>query len=170
MGVRHRSDGDDTVLREEWVGGAFNRICYPSVSSCITVTAPSPHGIVGAHITFGTPLVDVDTLFSRMRTGGASSCPVIYVAGRFANFKASTVAALNTRKKIGAHIRASINRAATVKFYDTSALGATHIFAEKYAGVLGFFWIAEHGNNVVGFTYPDFAARTAIPIAAFIVR
>jgi hypothetical protein len=150
---------------------ATNRICYPGVSSCITVTAPLAGGILGAHITVGTPQSEIDTMFTAIRTGGGGNCPVIYVAGRIATFKVQTLApAMNTRKKIAARIKSMINAAATVRFYDTTALGATHIFAERNGAATSFFWIAEHGNNVAGFIYPNFAGRTAIPLASFIVR
>jgi hypothetical protein len=172
MGKMRLAKGStDVVLREEWVGAASNRICYPSISSCIAVTGVGPSGMVGAHITVATEPELVDQIFQTMRTGG-SSCPEFYVIGAIsAHFKPKTVdARINSRKKISQMVQKMINGQAAVRFYDTSSHGDAHIMAEKNLGGANFYWIASAGHMVMGDAYPNFPGRTQINSNLFVVR
>jgi hypothetical protein len=159
------------VIREEYVGSASEDICYPGISSCISITGVAPAGLVGAHITVSTELDLVDQIMQAMRTGGGSSCVSFYVIGAFVKFKSNTkTAAIDTRKKISQKIKSGINDKAVVSFYDTSGHGDVHVMAEKNGMAANFFWIAQAGHIVAGDAYPTFAGRSAINASQFMVR
>lgn len=170
MAIHRRNGGPDTNLYEDHVGSCTMRICYPSISSCISITGVSAGGLMGTHLTCFTPIVEVDQAFQFMRIGGASGCQNFYVIGRFAMFKPNAPAEINSRKKIRNKIRATLNAHAAVHFYDTSAHGEVHVFVERVAAGVEFFRIASAGNFVPGVAYPAFAGRTEIPPGDFVVR
>lgn len=170
MPLRIKNGGADTVIREEYVGSSWQRMCYPGISSCISITGVSPVGLIGTHITIATEATLVDDLMQAMRSGGAASCPNFYVVGAFSQFKPRAASIINTRKKISQKIKSRINKNATVRFYDTSAHGDVHVFAEKGPLNTQFLWVASHGNIVAGFNYPVFQGRTAINPGHFVLR
>jgi hypothetical protein len=168
MPLRTRNTTVDTVLREEYVGSSANRICYPGVSSCITITGVLPTGLVGVHITIAseTPLIDEALL--AMKTSGGSSCTRFYVVGAISRFKASTNNAdVDKRKKIGNKIRSLVNKDASVRFFDTSFQQEAHIFVEHNGFAPTFSYAPAANNTVSGFTYPNIPNRTTINLNQF---
>jgi hypothetical protein len=170
MPVRTISGRPDTVIREEYVGSSRERICYPGISSCIAITGVLQDGLVGAHITIASERDLVYEILQAMKVGGGGNCLNFYVIGAFTHFKPNATQAINTRKKIRDKIKSAINRNATVRFYDSSAHGDVHVFAEKNVVNTDFFWISSHGNNVQGFNYPAFVGRTPINAIQFVIR
>lgn len=170
MPIRIKNGGADTVIREEYVGSSLQRICYPGISSCISITAVLPTGLIGTHITIATEANLVDDLMQAMKSGGGAGCPNFYVVGAFSQFKPRAASTINTRRKISQKIKSRVNRNAIVRFYDTSAHGEVHVFAEKGALNTQFLWIASHGNTVAGFNYPAFQGRTPINPGHFVMR
>jgi len=155
----------DVVIREENVGSASNRICYPGISSCVTVTGVGPSGMVGCHITFATEPDLVSQMFQAMRTGGGTSCVHFYVIGKIADFKRSrTYSSFNTRKKMGQAIKDVICETAVVRFCDSEAYGKDiHIMVQKNLMNADFSWVATAGNVVAGDLYPAFAGAAISP-------
>ena len=170
MPLRKQNGGSDTVLREEFVGSATGRICYPGVSSCITITGVQPTGLVGAHITVISESSLIDEALLALKSGGGSSCINFYVVGAISEFKAGADVSFDKRKKIRDKIRDLINKHATVWFFDTSSQREVHIFAELDGAVPAFSFVQASGNQVAGLNFPNFAKRTDIALHQFQVR
>ncbi len=170
MPVRTKNGGPDTVLREEYVGSSTARICYPGISSCISITGILPGGVIGSHITIATEIGLVDEILQALKAGGGGNCANFYVIGAFGQFKPSAAKSINTRKKIRDKIKSNVSKNSTVRFYDSTLHGDVHVFAEKNGINTDFSWISSHGNIVVGFNYPTFAGRTAINPVQFVIR
>lgn len=170
MPLRTKNGGADTVLREEFVGSATGRICYPGVSSCITITGVQPTGLVGAHITVISESTLIDEALVALKSGGGSSCINFYVVGAIAEFKAEANISFDKRKKIRDKIRELVNKHATVWFFDTSSRQEVHIFAELNGTAPAFSFVQASGNHVAGYTFPSVANRTNIASHQFQVR
>jgi hypothetical protein len=171
--IKSVSGGPDAIVREEYEGEAHSRICYPGISSCISITGVKPAGeLVGAHITVATEKELIDGLLATMKSHGGNNCHYFYVIGPLQReFKPKTsVKSFNTRKKIRDLIKSTLNKNAIVKFYDTSECGDIHVFAEKNGINTDFYWIKSQGNMVMGNIYPAFTGRTAIGPNQFVVR
>ena len=159
------------VLREEFVGSATGRICYPGVSTCITITGLLPTGLVGVHITIATEPVLIDDALKALKSGGGSTCTTFYVVGAISEFKVQTVAPdFDKRKKIRDKIRELVNKHATVWFFDTSSLRDVHIFAELTGTTPVFSYVQTAGNPVAGENFPNIPGRTNIAAHDFQVR
>lgn len=171
MPLRYQNGINDTVLREQYTGSAANRICYPGIISCISVTAVMPGGLAGCHITFATSEAMVDSMFQSIKSAGAAAATDIYVLGAIGQYKISTAKELNTRKKLRKKIHSLINANAVVRFYDTSPHAVnTNVLVEKNAGGTDFFLNNANGNPVIGFNYPAFAGLTQLNPANFAIR
>lgn len=171
MPLRPRNTTFDTVLREENVGSSNNRICYPGVSSCITITGVLPTGLVGVHVTIGTETPLIDQALLAMKISGGSRCTNFYVVGAIRNFKAQTNNAdVDKRKKIKEKIQSIISKHASVRFFDTSFQQEVHIFVEHDGITPTFSYASTTGNAVTGFVYPNIANRTTINLNQFEIR
>ncbi|MES9897566.1 MAG: hypothetical protein ABW148_00920 [Sedimenticola sp.] len=168
--MRRRDGGQDTVLREDYVGCSAERICYPGIISCVSVTGILPGKLIGTHLTISTKIEMVDELFQAMKDDGGSGCVNFYVIGAFKHFMRADKA-INTGQKLSNKIKSRINRNSTIKFYDTSLHRNVHVFAEKSNSVTSFYWIKSKGNTVSMFNYPDpmFLKRDKIFKNEFIV-
>lgn len=161
---------DDTVVPEDHVGAAAHAICYPGVSSCITITGVQAGGLVGAHLTFATTSDELDQFLEKLEAVGAGACQTFYVVGAITRFKASTaVKAFNTRKKIRDRITGDFNKTATVWFCDTTPLGDNHIFAVINGMGADFSSYPTAGNLVKWYEYPAYAGA-GIAAASFVLR
>ncbi len=100
--------------------GADANLCYPNISSCLTVTGLSRQGSLrGAHLAtpFGLKKDDVTTLAKAIGAGG---CDKFVVAGPIKDIKARTdEGECNTRKDIEAQLK-EFSSDAEVRFLDTS--------------------------------------------------
>jgi hypothetical protein len=171
MPLRTSNSRVDAVLREEYIGSVTNRICYPGVSSCITITGVLPTGLVGVHITIATEADVIDTALMALKTGGGGSCTSFYVAGAISVFKDQTTnETFDKRKKIKDKIQRIVNKHASVRFYDTSLQQDVHIFVELNGNAPTFSYAQALGNTVTGFTYPEIANRTPINLNQFQLR
>jgi len=160
----------DIVVREDYVGSCTHAICYPGVSSCVTVTGVGAGLMVGAHLTMGTSAAELDAFFVLLQAQGAAACQEFFVAGAFGQFKAHVPAPdFKTRKKMRNRIVAETTPAANVRFYDTTALGDIHIFAVINGAAADFSYAVSAGNFIAGFAYPAFAT-TPIPLGGFVLR
>ena len=107
------------VVREDYFGMDTSTILYPGLSSCIAITAVSPHGLLGAHITVGTPESIVTEMFTNFASGVGSA----YVVGQIQVFKSKTVIKdFNTRKKISSKLRGAVPGINKVYFFDIAPL------------------------------------------------
>ena len=78
--ARPTNDGNDVVVREVEVGFLGSRACFPSVSSCLTITGISPNGLRTAHITSGSR-TDNLRIASALSALNAANCSAFYVVG-----------------------------------------------------------------------------------------
>ncbi|MCW7554986.1 hypothetical protein NX722_20650 [Endozoicomonas gorgoniicola] len=137
---------------------------------CASITAALPNGLVGAHVTVDTEPELLEQMLQMMRTGGGGNAKNIYVIGAFTHFKANSGVHMNTRKKLKNRIKESLNKNAIIRFYDASAHGEIHIFAEKNFVNTNFYWIKRRSHEVFGFVYPTFYNRTRIRENHFCLR
>ena|SRR3984957_19349273 len=78
--ARPTNDGNDVVVREDEVCFLGSRACFPSVSSCLTITRLSPNGLRTAHITSGS-WTDNLRIASVLSALNAANCSAFYVVG-----------------------------------------------------------------------------------------
>lgn len=155
-------DGTNIVLREDYMGRATRAICYPGISSCISITCVSPTGLVGAHITVGTTAAEIAQMFQYFRANMAGIY-AYYVVGSIDLFKQHTgCTEIDTRTKLKERLKREFNPKGAIAFYNTSPNGEVHVFAEKNGMKTTFYWIVAADNNVAGMNYPAFAGRTVI--------
>lgn len=169
MTVYKVTDAPNIVLREDYVGCATTAICYPGVSSCITITCVSPSGLLGAHITVRTTPVEIAEMFQFIRAN-MSGIYAYYVVGSIRNYKDHTTnEEINERTKLQKRLKKEFNPQGLVGFFDTTPYTDVHVFAEKNGLKTTFYWIAAAGNNVAGMNYPApaFAGRTMINDSQF---
>lgn len=171
MPLRNQS-GDSLVLREEVVGSSRNRICYPGISSCITITGVMPGGLVGTHLTVASEPTLIDAALLALKAGGGGACTSFYVVGAIARFKENTGdPGFNTRKKIRDKICKHINKDARVRFFDTSAHHVdVHVFAERNRLGTVFSYTPTTGIVVSGNNYPNVGNRTFIEPHQYVIR
>lgn len=170
MPLRNQS-GDSIVLREEVVGSARNRICYPGISSCITITGVMPAGLLGTHLTVATEATLIDDALLALKVGGGSACTSFYVVGAIARFKENADISFNTRKKIRDKVCQHVNKHARVRFFDTSAHHVdVHVFAERNRLGTVFSYTPTTGIVVAGNNYPTVANRTFIEPHQYVIR
>jgi len=158
------------VIREDVVGSARSRICYPNISSCISVTAVTRYGLAGTHISVGTKLKVVDQVFEAMRAAGAGGCREFHVVGAIARYE-KIARAINTRLKIEQKIQSAISPDAAVRFFDTSDHGNVHVFVEQDHSApvtLRFSWTASVGNHLIDNQYREFSPKYEIDPNEFV--
>jgi hypothetical protein len=160
------------VIREDVVGQAPRAICYPGVSSCLTITCVSPAGLSGAHLTIVTTSDLIDQALLSLKSAGSNMFSAVYAVGKIAEFKARTVdERLRTRKKMSQLLRHTFNyRSGTIQFYDTVSNGiGVNIGVTKGLVGVDFCWQGDR-TRVSGDTMPDLAHYTPIPAHAFVAR
>lgn len=168
MTVHRVDEAPNIVLREDCVGCATTAICYPGISSCITITCVSPSRLVGAHITIGTTAEEVDEMFQYIKVNTANIY-AYYVVGSIDRFKPNArCTEIDTRKKLEERLKKEFNPKGSVGFYDTTP-DDVHIFAVKARLNITFSRIAAAGNMVAGNNYLDFPGRTIINEDQFVV-
>jgi hypothetical protein len=162
------------VIWEEYVGRASNVICYPGVSSCITITCVSPAGLNGAHITMYTDDYLIENMINSLATMFSAAGSRILVIGNISMFKANTRdTGFDTRKKIAATLRESFNyRGGWIYFHDTAIHAAgVHIgVVRNRLNVINIGWKDERTATVRRFEVPDVTRYTQIPHYAYTRR
>ncbi|MEX2964756.1 RHS repeat-associated core domain-containing protein, partial [Microbulbifer sp. TYP-18] len=144
--------GENVVLREDFVGSSTRGICYPNISSCISITGVSDSGMVGAHITTGS---NVNKILDVMKTGGASGFNDVHVVGALSNYMKSNSSGLRSTSNIKNIISKRLNNKAKIRFQDTSQFGLeSHIFAGRSTSGDVTFSYANTAQTVYGFDYP----------------
>ena len=164
MRMKIKEGIDSNVLREDRVGSASSKICYPGVSSCISITCVSNGSLMGVHVTIATSAEELKCAldYFSLKGGGAVN---IYVVGAIREFKDKTFNKnVNTRKKLSKLLKSSVNKNATVQFYDTSGRDL-NIMAERQNGAqCNFSHIDANCPRVSGDTYPVFTDTTGQPL------
>jgi len=162
---------DSIVLREENVGFSAKNVCYPNISSCITITGVGSNGVVGGHLTI---LTTASLLGETMQVveDEVKGCEACYVIGAISQFKVSVKdSEINTRKKISDSIKQKLGKQVNVLFYDTGPLGEVHIFLERNAeGSYQFSYCKASGVTVSAQEYPVEKNNTVIPKSDFSLR
>lgn len=97
------------ILREDGVGASVQKICYPAISSCITITCVGTAGIAGAHLTVLTTAAQLAETIQSLRSSGIGAYKVCYVIGAIRHFKTYVKeGAINTRKKISTALESAL--------------------------------------------------------------
>lgn len=143
------------ILREDGVGASVQKICYPSISSCITITCVGTAGIAGAHLTVLTTAAQLAETIQSLRSSGIGALKVCYVIGAIRHFKTYVKeGAVNTRKKISTALECALGGPSRPLFYDTSSLGEVHVFAERVMESCHFSYCMASSVVVAGQYYP----------------
>jgi len=164
---------DGRVIREDRVGSSIDRLCYPGVSSCISITGVSVDKMIGAHLTIGTTVPELAQFIALLAAEKTSEIMNFYVVGKIAKFKESTtIANFNTRKKMRDFLKAQLEQKANVYFCDIGLLVAqgANICVFRNGAQASFSYIPEAGNLVVGSTYPNTVNYIEIPKASLLMR
>ncbi|MCA8003341.1 hypothetical protein [Burkholderia metallica] len=163
--------GRDTVVREDSVSFSTHRVCFPSVSSCLTVTGVSSQGLHAAHIPTGSQSGN-EYLENMVDAMNASGCKTFYVIGAIKTFKSNVAGSnFNSQYNISEYLKGKASNA-TVKFFDTSDHGNVNIYVEKQGdSVTATYGSAtEPGNHVIGNQYPTPSTAMTIDADRFIER
>jgi hypothetical protein len=164
---------DGRVIREDRVGSSIDRLCYPGVSSCISITGVSVDKMIGAHLTIGTTVPELAQFIALLAAEKTSEIMNFYVVGKIAKFKESTtIANFNTRKKMRDFLKAQLEQKANVYFCDIGLLVAqgANVCVFRNGAQASFSYIPEAGNLVVGSTYPNTVNYIEIPKASLLMR
>lgn len=171
MATIKRVDGN--IIREDRVGSAIDKICYPGISSCISITGVSVNGMIGAHLTISTTALELDQFITLLATEKTSAIMNFYVVGKIQKFKDYIkVATFNTRKKMRDVLKSQLEKKANVYFCDIGLLlpHGANVCASRNGSWASFSYISEVGNLVSGSTYPDTTNYISIPNASLLMR
>lgn len=159
------SKNGKVVVREEYFGIDPSNILFPGLSSCISVTADSPHGLIGLHITVATE----DHIVSEMLSKITDCVGPAYIVGQIQEFKSKTFKGFNTRKKISSKIRGAAGGIHKVYFYDIGTLSKdADVLVTKNGNGLDFGW--AHIRKVGWEFLTDTSGFTAIAATNFMSR
>jgi hypothetical protein len=170
--LKYRNDSPGVVIREDYVGQAPDVICYPGISSCISITCTLRGGLCGTHLTVSTEADLIDEAVTSLSTAGSRAFTSVHVVGKIGEFKQRTKhSGFRTRKKISALLRKAFNYHGQVLFCDTVGFAqGVHVGVVRGPGNPAFSWQDEKASVVTGFTTPDVTAWTAISNASFMPR
>lgn len=142
------------VLREDKTGLARDRICYPGVSSCLTVTFRQQNLLAGTHLTILTDKKALKDTLKQLKALSQNKPGEIIVASPFSVYKAGVVdKELNTRSKLQ-KIIAKIFPDTPVRMVDTSDIQSSHILVSKH----NVKYVNESNFSVIGNRCPDASA------------
>ncbi|MFN0113654.1 MAG: hypothetical protein ACKVPY_03150 [Paracoccaceae bacterium] len=160
---RPSNSSTGVVVREEDVGQASGMICYPGVSSCISVTCLSGHGLSGTHLTVSTEPALVDNAMQYLKGYTAGGASALYIVGKLTEFRMkSKDARLKTAKTTALLLQGALNYRGKIRYYDTTGVGDAHIYAVKSGFGVDFFWQGERKGMVNGYEMPDIIDYTMI--------
>lgn len=172
-GKLRKQNGDPgVVLREEYLGQAPDVICYPGISSCISITCGSREGLCGVHLTIMTESALIDEALQILSTAGSRGFTSIHVVGKVAGFKSRTKHdSFRSRRKISALLKKVFRYRGRILFRDTADLATgVHLGVVRNSPKPAFCWTDEKGTVVSGYTVPDMATWTPIDAGSFMAR
>ena len=138
---------------EYCVAGAQDKIVYPGIQQCISVTGFSVFGLLGTHISPGASEADIAKTFEILRSGGAANYPMWYVVGNFDEHFNHTKVGWNSTARIVKAMRKNVAGSATWQVCDTSRLASEFSF--------GIDIHATRGTFGVSFAYAKAFSRNA---------
>ena len=132
---------------EYCVAAAQDKLVYPGILQCISITGYSVGGMIGAHVSPGATEEELKKTFETLLTGGGRNFDTWYVVGNFAKHFAHTgVAWWKTSGKIKSALRANLSKSAKYWAFDTSTI-------EGSGSGFGIDVIATHSASGVEFSY-----------------
>ncbi|MBI3310717.1 MAG: hypothetical protein HYZ77_05525 [Serratia liquefaciens] len=119
------------MLREEKTGLCSERICYPDVSSCLTITFRNKSSLAGVHLTVASDKKILKEALLKMRELSEKLPREIVVSAPFSTYKKHVKDdTLNTRAKLSKIIAKTFPHAG-ILMHDTSDTQSSHIFVSK---------------------------------------
>lgn len=158
-GLKREPLPENLVLREDKVGVCSNSICYPDVSSCLTVTLRTKNSLAGVHLTVASDKQHLKNSLEEIKKL-AKDIPVEVIIGApFSEYKKHVKDIdLNTRARLKKIISKVFPRS-DIQMYDTSDIQSAHVFVSKSA--------IRHedaaGKPVIGNRYPGVSAQNEAP-------
>lgn len=157
-------------IRESECRLAVREICYPSLSSCITITLFNNNVMVGIHCTIANTASEIRNVIKEIKEKTASEFSDCYVIGALSVFKSNVFdQSINTRKKISNEINLYIKIRNSIKFHDTTMHLHTgknvHVFIKN--SPIQVSYCAAEKCLVVSQTPPLSVSRRYIPSHQF---
>ena len=113
---------------EYCVAGAQDKIIYPGIQQCISVTGFSVFGLLGAHISPGAKEADIARTFEILKSGGGANYPLWYVVGNFEEHFVHSKVGWTSAAKIVKAMRKNLAKNATWEVCDTSRIASAFSF------------------------------------------
>jgi hypothetical protein len=108
-------------IRESECRLVAREICYPGISSCITITLFNSDVMVGIHCTIANTANEIRDVIREVKEKIANEFNDCYVIGALSVFKYSVFdSSISTRKKISNEINSHIRIRNSIKFHDTT--------------------------------------------------
>jgi len=108
-------------IRESECRVVTREICYPAISSCISITLVNANIMVGIHCTVANTAHEIRNVMCEIKRTIAEEFTDCYVVGALPIFKSSVFDhSISTRKKISNVIRPHIKILNSIKFHDTT--------------------------------------------------
>jgi len=162
--ARSTNGGNDVVVREDEVGFSASRACFPSVSSCLTITGVSPVGLHTAHVTSGSR-TDNLRIASVLSALNAANCSDFYVVGPLEMFTSNVAGSdFNSVSAITRSIK-TVASEADIRFVDTAPHGPVHVYVEQDSDAVQILVSSSEtpGNQVQANQYPDSLGKPSSP-------
>jgi len=125
------------TIVEYCVGSAQDRIVYPGIMQCLSITSWSIGGLLGAHVSPGSSEQDIAEIFQMLRTGGGANMHVWYIVGNFQKHFQYTKVGWNSRAKIAKALRKSLKKNAVVETLCTTELPNQYSFGVNIHAIRG---------------------------------
>jgi hypothetical protein len=134
-------------VSEYFVAAAQDRLVYPGILQCISITGFSVGGLIGAHVSPGATGEELRKTFEILRSGGGKNFDVWYVVGNFTkHFQYTKVEWWKTSRKIKSALRDNLSKNAKYWAFNTSTI-------EGSDSGFGINVIAMHTASGVQFSY-----------------
>ena len=124
-------------IPEYRVAAAQEKLVFPGVQQCISVTGFSVFGLLGTHVSPGATAEEIEKTFEILRSGGGQNYPIWYVVGNFREHFNYTKVGWNATRKIVKALRENLSKGATYLVFDTSDI----------ANAVGGFGIDIHATR-----------------------
>lgn len=120
-------DNQDKVF-EYTVAAAKNRLTYPGIQQCLSVTGVRPAGLLGAHVSPGASKEEIAETFKILTKLGGKFYPTWYVVGNFEQHFTYSGVGWNTALSIAGAMRENLGQGLTYYFLDTTTISKDYSF------------------------------------------
>ncbi|MBH3428934.1 hypothetical protein [Pseudomonas alkylphenolica] len=150
---------ENLVLREDKLGICSDNICYPDISSCLTVTIRNKNSLAGIHLTVASDKQQLKDSLEEIKELIKDIPGDVIISAPFSEYKRHVKDNdLNTRAKLK-KIISNVFPHSDIQMYDTSDIQSAHVFVSKSA--------IRHedaaGKPVIGNRYPEVSAQNEAP-------